>query len=53
MEDQNPARRVFAAVVEGRRQNGRSKLRWEDGVTGDAKKLGERHWRSATRNRDG
>jgi hypothetical protein len=52
LEDQNPARRVFAAVVEGRRQKGRPKLRWEDGVTGDAKKLGERHWRSAARNRD-
>ena len=33
LEDQNPARRVFAAVVEGRRQKGRPKLRWEDGVT--------------------
>ena len=41
LEDQNPARRVFAAVVEGRRQKGRPKLRWEDGVTGDARKLGE------------
>jgi len=40
LEEQNPARRVFAAVVEGRRQKGRPKLRWEDGVTGDAKKLG-------------
>jgi hypothetical protein len=29
------------------------KLRWEDGVTGDAKKLGERYWRSTARNRDG
>ena len=53
LEDQNPARRVFAAVVEGRRQKGRPKLRLEDGVTGDAKKLGERQWRSAARNRDG
>jgi len=46
LEEQNPARRVFAAVEEGRRQKGRPKLRWEDGVTGDAKKMGERHWRS-------
>ena len=36
LEEQNPARRVFAAVVEGRRQKGRPKLRWEDGVKGDA-----------------
>ena len=53
LEEQNPARRVFAAVVEGRRQKCKPKLRWEDGVTGDAKKLGERYWRSTTRNRDG
>jgi hypothetical protein len=53
LEEQNPARRVFSAVVEGRRQKGRPKLRWEEGVTGDAKKLGERHWRSTARNRDG
>jgi len=33
LEKQNPARRVFAAVVDGRRQTGRPKLRWEDGVT--------------------
>ena len=52
LEEQNPARRVFAAVVEGRREKGRPKLRWEDGVTGDVKKLGERHW-STARNRDG
>jgi hypothetical protein len=44
---------VFTAVVEGRWQNSRHKLRWEDGVTGDAKKLGARHWRSTSRNRDG
>jgi len=53
LEEQNPARRVFDAVVEGRRQRGRPKLRWEDGVTGDTKKLGERHWRSTARSRDG
>jgi hypothetical protein len=53
LEEQNPARRLFAAVVEGRLQKGRPKLRWEDGVTSDAKKLGERHWRSTARNRDG
>jgi hypothetical protein len=47
LEEQNPARRVFAAVVEGRRQKGRPKLRWENGVAGDAMKLGERHWRNA------
>jgi hypothetical protein len=40
MEEQNPARRDLVAVVEGRRQRGRPKLRWEDGVKEDARKLG-------------
>jgi hypothetical protein len=53
LEEQNAATRVFAAVVEGRNQKGRPKLRWENGVTGDAKKLEERHWRSTAKNRDG
>jgi hypothetical protein len=30
----------------------RPKLRWEDGVMEDARKLGERKWRNAARNRD-
>jgi hypothetical protein len=52
LEEQSPARKVRAAVVEGRRQRVRPKLRWEDGVMDDARKLGERNWRTATRNRD-
>jgi hypothetical protein len=40
MEEQSPTRRVLVAVVEGRRQRGRPKLRWEDGVMEDARKLG-------------
>jgi len=39
-------------MLEGRRQRGRPKLRWEDGVMDDAMKLGERNWRNAARNRD-
>ena len=39
-------------MVEGRRQRGRSKLRCEDGVMEDARKMGERNWRNAARNRD-
>ena len=39
-------------VVEGRRKRGRPKLWWEDGVMEDARKLGERNWRNAARNRD-
>ena len=52
LEEQNPARRVLVAVAEGRRQRGRPKLRWEGGVKEDARKLGERNWRNAARNRD-
>ena len=43
---------VVVAVVEGRRQRGRSKLRWEDGVVEGVRKLGERNWRNGARNRD-
>jgi hypothetical protein len=28
------------------------KLRWEDGVMDDARKLGVRNWRNAARNKD-
>jgi len=52
MEEKNPARRVLVAVADGRRQRGRPKLKWEDGVIEDAKKLWERNWRNTTRNRD-
>jgi len=43
MEGQGPTTRVLVAMVEGRRQRGRPKLRWEDGVMEDARKLGERN----------
>jgi hypothetical protein len=52
LEEQSTARRVLTAVVEGRRQRGRPKVRWENGVMDDARKLGERNWRNAARNRD-
>jgi hypothetical protein len=41
LEEQSAATRVLVAVVEGRRQRGRPKLRWEDGVMEDARNLGE------------
>ena len=52
MEEQSATRRVLVAVVEGRRQRGRPKLRWEGGVMEDGRKLGERNWRNVARNRD-
>jgi hypothetical protein len=52
LEEQSPTGRVLTAVVEGSRQRGRPKLRWEDGVMDDARKMGERNWRNAARNRN-
>ena len=52
MEEQSPTRTFLIAVLEGRRQRGRTKLRWEDGVMEDARKLGERNWRNVARDRD-
>ena len=53
MEEQSATRRVLVAMVEGRRQRGRPKLRWEDGVMEDGRKFGgERNWRNGARNRD-
>jgi len=40
MEEQSHTRRVLVALAEGRRQRGRPKLRSEDGVMEDARKLG-------------
>jgi hypothetical protein len=53
LDEQSPIRRILVAVVEGRRQRGRSKLRWKDGVVDGARKLGEENWRNAARNKDG
>ena len=39
MEEQSATRRVLVAVVEGRKERGRPKLRWEDGVMEGARKL--------------
>jgi hypothetical protein len=50
LEEQSATRRILVAVVKGRRQQGKPKLRWEDGVMEDARKLGEINWRNATRN---
>jgi hypothetical protein len=41
LEEQSPKKRVLVAVVEGNRQRGRPKLRWEDGVMDDARTLGK------------
>jgi hypothetical protein len=53
LDEQSHTRSIRVAVVEGKRQRGRQKLRWEDGVMDDARKLGEKNWRNAARNEDG
>jgi hypothetical protein len=53
LEEQSAARRVLVSVVEGRRQRGRPKLRWEDSVMEDARKLGEGNWKNVASNREG
>jgi hypothetical protein len=53
LDEQSATRRILVAVVEGKRQKGRPKPRWEDGVMDDARKLGKKNWRNAARNKDG
>jgi hypothetical protein len=53
LDGESPKRRILVAVVERKRQRGRLKLRWEDGVMDGARKLGEKHWRNFARNKDG
>ena len=36
-----------------KKQRGWPKLRWEDGVMDDARKLGEKNWRNAVGDKDG
>jgi hypothetical protein len=45
------AKIILNANPEGRRNRGRPKLRWEDGVDDDVKPLGEGNWKNMARNR--
>ena len=51
MEEDRPARKIFAGMIDGRRKVGRPKLRWADGVRRDAASCGITDWR--TRAQDG
>jgi hypothetical protein len=53
MQDNLPCKKVTLDKPEGRRRVGRPNLRWMDGVTKDAKRLGVRNWRIKARDRDG
>ena len=52
IQDNLPCKKITLDKPEGRRQAGRPNLRWIDGVTKDAEKLGVRKWRARDRDRD-
>jgi len=52
MQDNFHAKKITLDKPEGRRRAGRPNLRWIDGVTKDAEKLGVRKWRARDRDRD-
>jgi len=52
MQDNLPCKKITLDKPEGRRQVGRPNLRWIDGVTKDAEKLGVRNRRAWARDRD-
>jgi len=45
MQDNLPRKKITLDKPEGRRRVGRPNLRWTDGVTRDAERLGVRNWR--------
>jgi hypothetical protein len=53
MQDNLPCKKITLDKPEGRRRVGRPNLRWVDGVTKDAERLGVRNWRIKARDRDG
>jgi hypothetical protein len=52
MQDNLPCKKITLDKPEGRRRAGRPNLRWIDGVTKDAGKLGVWNWRTRARDRD-
>ena len=52
MQDNLPCKKITLDKPEGRSRAGRPNLRWIDGVTKDAEKLGVRNWRARARARD-
>ena len=52
MQDNLPRKKITLDKPEGRRRAGRPNLRWIDGVTKDAEKLGVRNWRARARDID-
>ena len=52
-DDDDLSRRVLLSEPGGKRPRGRPRLRWEDGATEDAAKLGCRNWTVVALNREG
>jgi hypothetical protein len=53
MPDTLSWKKITLDKPEGRRRAGRPNLRWMDGVTRDAERLGITNWRIKARDRDG
>jgi hypothetical protein len=53
MQDNPPSKKITFDKPEGRRRVGRPNLKWIDGVTRDAERLGVGNWRIKARDRDG
>jgi hypothetical protein len=53
MQDNLLCKKITLDKPEGRRRVGRQNLRWMDGVTKDAERLGVRNWMIKARDRDG
>jgi hypothetical protein len=53
MQENLPCKEITLDKPEGRRRVGRPNLRWMDGVTRDAERLGVRNWRIKAMDRDG
>ena len=53
MEENEPARKIFEDVLEGRRKIGRPRLRWKDQVDESLQKLSVTNWRQKAKDRAG
>ena len=53
MDQNEPARKVFEDVLEGRRKVGRPRLRWKDQVDESLRILGVTNWREKAKDRAG
>jgi hypothetical protein len=53
MQDNLPCKKITLDKPEGRRRVGIPNLRWLDGMTRDAERLGVRNWRIKAMDRDG